>query len=202
MFSFDFDVSISVLGLLVLATPFALSETWLIRIQLQTFVQWIFLKSRSHWWQNVAVPGDKVLPGDKLSPCGGQFLYDDKLSPVWRSHKAKSLHALFVQTYEETFSCAIILDVIVNLFTASNLCTADRSIRTVDWTILLKCLKPRTPNLASVFPWTVPTWPTGCTTDPSPNHWRSSFFCRSGKNVKHSPAGSDVIITTFVTIIL
>jgi len=59
-----------------------------------------------------------------------------------------------------------LLDVIVNLFTASNLCTADRSIRTVDWTILLKCLKPRTPNLASVFPWTVPTWPTGCTTDP------------------------------------
>jgi len=43
---------------------------------------------------------------------------------------------------------------------------------------------------------------TGCTTDPSPNHWQSSFFRRSGKNVEQSTAGSDVIITTIITIIL
>jgi len=42
---------------------------------------------------------------------------------------------------------------------------------------------------------------TACTTDPSPNHWRLSFSRRSGKNVEQSPAGSDVIITTFITII-
>ena len=42
---------------------------------------------------------------------------------------------------------------------------------------------------------------TGCTTDPPPNHWRSSFSCRSSKNVEQSAAGSDVI-TTIITIIL